>query len=197
MEQIIDFLTGWDQELMLHIHRLSSPFLDMLMAGITEKFNWIPLYMLLLYLLIRQFGWQAVYSIVAVVLLVVISDQLTSSFMKPFFQRYRPCHDPEIGHLVRIVTKCGGYYGFVSSHAANSFAVSTFFWFLFHGQHRGIWLLFIWPLVVSYSRIYLGVHYPLDIIGGALVGIFLGYLVYRFTLWLSGKVPFNFQITRN
>ena len=197
MEQIIDMVIQWDQQAMLFIHSHSGPFLDSLMAGITEKYNWIPLYLLLVFLLIRQFGWHALYSIVAVVLLVVISDQLTSSLMKPFFQRLRPCHDPEIGHMVRIITKCGGYYGFVSSHAANSFAVTTFFWCLFHTHTRWIVWIVLWPIVVSYSRIYLGVHYPLDILGGALVGVFLGYAMYRFMGWLSPKVPFSFRVTGN
>ena len=197
MEQIIEILVHWDQQVMLAIHGLSNPFFDQLMAAITEKYNWIPLYLLLVYLLVRQFGWHALYSIAAVVLLVVISDQLTSSFMKPFFQRFRPCHDPEIGHMVRIITKCGGYYGFVSSHAANSFAVTTFFWCLFHRRFPWIGWIVLWPLVVGYSRIYLGVHYPLDILGGALVGIVLGYMVFGFTRLASQKVPFNFRITGN
>lgn len=197
MESIFDIIVKWDQQILLFLHGLSSPFLDTLMAGATEKYNWIPLYLLLLYILYKNFGWQALYSIIAVVLLITLSDQITSSFMKPFFQRYRPCHDPEIGHLIRIVTKCGGSYGFVSSHAANSMALSTFFWLIFKEKYRWIIWIFIWPLLFSYSRMYLGVHYPLDILGGTLVGILLGYLVFRFTKWASGKVPFAFSPTEN
>lgn len=193
MEQVLEFLDQVDKDLLLFLHNQSSPFLDVAMVAITEKHIWIPLYLLLIFALIRQFRWQAVYSIAAVILLVILSDQLTSGFMKPFFGRFRPCHDPEIGHLIRIIRRCGGEFGFVSSHAANSFSVSTFFILLFHKSHRYIWWLLIWPLLFSYSRIYLGVHYPLDVLGGALVGIGLGWLVYRATEKLSEKVPIEFR----
>ncbi len=193
---MLEYLDQIDKELLLYLHRQSTPFLDTLMAGITEENNWIPLYLVLLIALFRQFGWQGIYSMVAVILVVVISDQLTSSFMKPFFGRYRPCHDPEIGHLITIVTKCGGPYGFVSSHAANSCAVSAFFILLFHKSHRYVWWLVVWPFLFSYSRIYLGVHYPLDILFGGLTGLGIGWLMYQGTAVLSRKVPFAFTPVR-
>jgi undecaprenyl-diphosphatase len=192
MDQIFEILDQIDKDALLFIQSQSSPFMDTLMAGITEKYNWLPLFLLLILVLFRQFGWQAIYSLIALALLITLTDQLTSSFMKPYFGRFRPCHDPEIGHIVRIVTKCGGLYGFVSGHAANSIAVTTFFILLFSKSHRYIWWLLIWPLAFSYSRIYLGVHYPLDILGGALIGILLGYLVFFGTKKLSGVVPFGF-----
>lgn len=197
MEQLFEFLDHLDKDLLLYLQSQNTPLMDTLMAGITSKYNWLPLYLLLLLALFRQFRWQAVYSVVAVVLLVILSDQITSSLIKPLFGRFRPCHDPEIGHLVRIVTKCGGLYGFVSGHASNSFAVTTFFLLLFHKTHRYVWWLLIWPIFVSYSRIYLGVHYPLDILGGALVGIILGYLVFVGTSKLSLKLPFGFTPVRH
>jgi len=197
MEQLFEFLDHLDKDLLLYLQSQNTPLMDTLMAGITSKYNWLPLYLLLLLALFRQFRWQAVYSVIAVVLLVILSDQITSSLIKPLFGRFRPCHDPEIGHLVRIVTKCGGLYGFVSGHASNSFAVTTFFLLLFHKTHQYVWWLLIWPIFVSYSRIYLGVHYPLDILGGALVGIILGYLVFVGTSKLSLKLPFGFTPVRH
>ena len=192
MEQVLEFLDHIDKELLLYLHHHSTPFLDVAMVAVTEKYNWIPLYLILILALVRQFGWQAVYSMVAVILLVIISDQLTSGFMKPFFGRFRPCHDPEIGHLIRIIRRCGGEFGFVSSHAANSFSVSTFFILLFRKTHRYVWWILIWPILFSYSRIYLGVHYPFDILCGAVIGIGLGWLVFWGTGKLSEKVPFEF-----
>jgi undecaprenyl-diphosphatase len=192
MEQVLEFLDHIDKELLLFLHKQSTPFLDVAMVAVTEKYTWILLYLILILALIRQFGWQSVYSIVAVILLVIISDQLTSGLMKPFFGRLRPCHDPEIGHLIRIIRRCGGEFGFVSSHAANSVSVSTFFILLFRKSHRYVWWILIWPLLFSYSRIYMGVHYPLDVLCGAVVGIALGWLVYWGTEKLSEKVPFEF-----
>jgi undecaprenyl-diphosphatase len=192
MEQVLEFLDHIDKELLLFLHKQSTPFLDVAMVAVTEKYTWILLYLILILALIRQFGWQSVYSIVAVILLVIISDQLTSGLMKPLFGRLRPCHDPEIGHLIRIIRRCGGEFGFVSSHAANSVSVSTFFILLFRKSHRYVWWILIWPLLFSYSRIYMGVHYPLDVICGAVVGIALGWLVYWGTEKLSQKVPFEF-----
>ena len=193
MEQLLEFLDAYDKELLLFLHNQSSDIMDFLMANITQKYHWIPLYLILIAALFKEFGWQGLYSVVAVILLVVISDQLTSSFMKPFFGRFRPCHDPEIGHLIRIITRCGGEYGFVSSHAANSFSVSTFFVLLFSKTYRFAWWLILWPLLFSYSRIYLGVHYPLDVLCGALVGIGLGYLGFILTRKFSMIVPFEFE----
>lgn len=197
MEQIFDLLLQWDRQLLLSIQGHHSSFSDLLWAGITEKYYWIPLYLLMLYILFRYLGWQALYVLVALTLLITLSDQLTSSVMKPLFGRLRPCHDPEIGHLVRIVTKCGGTYGFVSSHAANSFAVCTFFWLIFKQRFPWIMALFVWPLLVSYSRIYLGVHYPLDVLGGAVTGAVLGYLIFLGTRWFSKKIPFQFRPIEN
>jgi undecaprenyl-diphosphatase len=196
MEQILEFLDQIDKDMLLYLHSIHSDFLDIFMANVTKKYNWIPLYIILLVSLFRQFGWQAIYSIIAVILLVTISDQLTSSFMKPFFGRFRPCHDPEIGHLIRIITRCGGEYGFVSSHASNSFSVATFFILLFNRTHTYVWWLLIWPFLFSYSRIYLGVHYPLDLLGGALVGVLLGFLIYHGTRRVSRIIPFNFIPTK-
>ena len=196
MEELLNQINQWDQQLVLAAHDLGRPLLNDLMLGITEKYNWIPLYALLLYLLVRNYCLQALYSVISVVLVIILADHFTSSFMKPFFGRLRPCHDPAIGHLIVVLEKCGGQFGFASSHAANSFAVTSFFWYTFKKQYRWLPLLFIWPLVVSYSRMYLGVHYLTDISVGALVGWLIGYLVFRGTQWAARKYSFAF-LTRN
>jgi undecaprenyl-diphosphatase len=110
-------------------------------------------------------------------LLIVLIDQTSVHLFKEVFHRLRPCHQPRISHLVHIVNNhCGGQYGFVSSHAANSFGFATFT-ILFFKNNRFSWFIFAWALLLSYSRIYLGVHYPSDIVGGWMLGIFWGLVI--------------------
>ena len=102
---------------------------------------------------------------------VMISDQVCSSILKPLIHRLRPCHEPSIQNLVHLVGNCGGQFGFCSSHAANTFALVTCLILLFSKQFNGIKYLYIWAIIVSYSRIYIGVHYPLDVLAGAGIGV--------------------------
>lgn len=185
METLIEF----DQALLLELNSHHSSFFDEVMYWVSHKFFWIPFYLLLVYLMIRRWGWNAVYVLVAIALVITLADRFTSGFMKPFFERPRPCHDPAIGHLVHTVHKCGGRYGFASSHAANVFGLASFLWLQLRKWYRWIGLLFAWAVLVSYSRVYLGVHYPGDITVGALVGIFFGWLVYWLYQRTAPKLP--------
>ena len=174
---------------MLWLNNLNLPWLDSLMLMVSHKFFWLPLYIALVLWLVWKEKWQTVYLLVAIALVVTVADRFTSGFMKPFFERPRPCHDPEIGHLVRIVGGCGGKYGFASSHAANVFGVAAFFWTLYGRHYKAMALLFPWAVLVSYSRVYLGVHYPTDITIGALVGILCGWAICSLWLWAQLKLP--------
>ena len=146
----------------------------------SSKFFWIPLYLLLLIVLIKKFGSKIYYPILAVVLLILLSDQL-SVFIKNKVQRLRPCHNPEMSNMVHMVNNdCGGAFGFVSSHACNSAALATFFILLFGLNNKKVFTISVfYCLIVSYSRIMLGRHYPLDIIGGWLLGALCGFLVFK------------------
>ncbi|MBN8703467.1 MAG: phosphatase PAP2 family protein [Bacteroidetes bacterium] len=157
---------------------MNSDWLDLVMLFCTQKFTWIPLYILLFYWLCRllKFNWKYI-AIVAVfvALAITLSDQLSVHLFKNVFLRFRPCHNADIAHLVHVVGKCGGAYGFVSSHAANTFAIATFLSLIaleFSYKKKKLFVvgIFSWALLVSYSRIYCGVHYPLDIVGGAILG---------------------------
>ena len=161
------------------------------MWWVSGKLSWLPLYVLILAGMILRFKWKTIYIVLSVTILITLSDQISAHVFKDIFQRLRPCHNPEISGLIHLVNDyCGGKYGFVSSHAANSFAMATFTACLFRIKGYA-WFIFLWATLVSYSRIYLGVHYPGDIIGGAVLGFFLGILVYKLYLLIDKRFLFT------
>jgi undecaprenyl-diphosphatase len=128
-----------------------------------------------------------------IALVVTLADQISVHAFKEVFQRLRPCHNPELQDIVHLVNnKCGGQYGFVSSHAANTFAVAFFLKKLFAQKQFSIFIIF-WAAIVSYSRIYLGVHFPLDVIGGAVLGTLIGIMVFYLYRYTSKKLSNKFN----
>jgi len=147
------------------------------MYWISDRLIWIPLYLFFVFLIIKKYKTGSIWILLLVALMMVISDQL-SVLIKNLVERPRPCHNGQIEAFVHLVNnKCGGPFGFVSSHAANSFTIAVFLIPFMRSYSRffGGAILF-WAAIVSYSRIYLGVHYPGDVIFGALLGILTGYL---------------------
>jgi undecaprenyl-diphosphatase len=176
MTDAVHSIVSADQELFLWLNGLHTPWLDTVMYWITYKYTWIPLYILLIALTIRAEGWKkGGFIVIAVVLAVAVADKVTSGFMKPYFLRLRPCHDPSIQIVMHHVTDCGGMYGFASSHASTSFALAVAWFSLLRRQVPQMVFLFLWAAVYAYSRVYVGVHYPLDILAGTLVGLLVGY----------------------
>lgn len=176
MERIIEL----DRKLFLELNSsFHNPWLDQLMMFLSSTAAWIPLYLVLLYMIIRHFKKETWLVLLAVTLTIVLADQITSTIMKPFFERLRPTHDPELQNLVHVVDQYRGRkYGFASSHAANTFGVATLMWLFFKIYRPWIGLLFIWALGVGYTRIYLGVHFPGDILAGDLVGFLCALAAY-------------------
>lgn len=172
---MLDALTRTDQQWLLWLNGHNSPFFDGLMYAISGRAEWIPLYLILIAFIIWKFRWKSVWIILAVIIMITLSDQV-SNLIKSGVKRPRPCKDPEIANLVHLVRNyCGGAFGFVSGHAANAFSLAAFISLLF----RNRWVsagMTGWAILVSYSRIYLGVHYPGDIIGGALLGILIAWM---------------------
>ena len=174
---MIEYLDKIDRSIFLFLNGIHSPFWDKVMFWISGDTSWIFLYIIMLIGLAVKYRWKMIFIVIAISLTITASDQFSVHFFKEVFERLRPCHNLEISELVHLVNNhCGGKFGFVSSHAANTFALAMLTSGLFRNKYF-TWFIFIWAAIVSYSRIYLGVHYPGDIIGGALLGVFIGWLM--------------------
>ncbi|MEK6781241.1 MAG: phosphatase PAP2 family protein [Bacteroidota bacterium] len=185
METIIEL----DKKLFLLLNGFHSDSVDHIILLATKTQFWTPLYLFLIYLIFKKFNTKGWLVLVGVALSILLSDQITSGIMKPFFERLRPSQDPSLQGLVHLVDGYkGGLYGFASGHAANTFATACFVWLLFKNQYRWIWTIFIWAGCMTYTRIYLGVHYPGDILVGGIVGLGCGYSGYRFYCWIKNKL---------
>lgn len=157
------------------------------MYWISSPIIWIPLYLFFIYLIYKNFPKQWWIYTIVLVISVGLSDWISVNLFKEVFQRLRPCHNIDLKGVVHIVRDhCGGRYGFVSSHAANMFSIAIFLTWLLKGRIKyiGLWL-FAWASIIGYSRIYLGVHYPADIIAGALLGGGISTLFYFIIHWLA------------
>lgn len=178
-----------DTQLFIYLNSLGSETYDGLWLLITKQVNWIPFFLLLFYLIYKKLGIkQTGYLLIFVAVLILATDQITNLF-KYTFQRPRPCNNPEINSFIRIVQSRSSF-SFFSGHAANTMAVAVFLYHIFRKQFKYFWLLFLWPLIFAYSRIYLGLHYPIDILSGYLCGLILGSLMYKAYKWAqkTGKI---------
>jgi len=176
---MLEKILSLDTELFVYLNGLGSETFDGFWLMITKQYNWIPLFLLLLYLIYKKLGAkQSMYLLLFVAILLVLTDQ-TANLFKNGFQRLRPCNNPEINSFIRIVQSRNSF-SFFSGHATSSMGVATFLYLIFKKDFKYFWLLFLWPLIFAYSRIYLGLHYPLDIISGYFCGAILAFLMFKF-----------------
>jgi len=173
---LVQWLENLDRILFILIqHDSDHAILDRLMPFLRDPYTWIPLYAFMLYYAIRKTGPATWPFILLSLLTVAITDSVTTQVLKPLIGRLRPCHDPVLSSVIREVIECGGLYSMPSSHAANHFGLASFWYFSIRTMSGKEWRwLWIWAAAVSYAQIYVGKHYPFDIIAGLVMGCITG-----------------------
>lgn len=186
---MLSTLEQLDRSFFLLLNSLNSPFWDNVMWLISGKFIWIPLYMFILYMVWKKYDRRIWLIIPLIALAITFADQLSVHAFKETFMRLRPCHEPSLSGMVHLVNgSCPGKYGFVSSHAVNSFSAAALSLLLLRKRWFTITIV-IWASLVGYSRIYLGVHYPGDVVAGAMVGLLIGWMFYHLWCIINARFP--------
>jgi len=181
---MLNFLRTLDEELLLFFNGLHSPWLDSVMISLTDGRAWLPLFLFTIIFILVKYKYRGLYVLLFVGLVITLGDQISSSLLKPLVGRLRPSHEPHLEGILHIVNNYrGGLFSFVSSHATNSFGVATILWLLIGKPHKWILVFFGWAAVFSFTRIYLGVHYPADVLAGALLGASIAFGIY----WATKK----------
>ncbi|MCX6304796.1 MAG: phosphatase PAP2 family protein [Bacteroidetes bacterium] len=184
---MLETLKSIDQGLFLFLNGLHTPFFDAIMFWGTNSLTWLPLYVLMLYLVIRRYKWQAIWIVLFAILMIIVSDQL-SNFFKDFIERPRPTYEPGLKGVHTVNGYLGGQHGFYSAHASTNLAIAVYLIILLERPFRFFpMLMLIWAIFISYTRIYLGVHYPGDILAGWIAGGLIGWGFGQLCGWFIRK----------
>jgi len=185
---MLETLINWDQQLFFFLNGLHTDWLDAVMYWFTNKKVWVLFYIILVVWMVKEYKWQGIIFVLGAAAAAGLADLVISGFMKDFFQRFRPSRDPQFEGMVHIVNGyTGGRFGFASSHAGTSFALATFIFLLFRENYKWIVWIFLWAAVMAYTRVYLGVHYPGDILVGGIIGTILGWAMYKLCIWVRQR----------
>jgi len=185
---MLEQLLQYDKELFLFLNNLGMPIWDNFWLVVTNKLTFIPLYAILLFLVYKRLGLKALLIIVVVAVMITFTDQITNLFKYIIAKRPRPCREEDMQEVMRFIAPRCGRYGFFSGHSSNTMAVAVFIGLLLKPYYKKlIFLLLFWSATVAYSRIYVGVHYPLDIICGMSFGALTGFGFYKLQLFLSQR----------
>ena len=179
-----------DRSLIVYLNGIHNPMFDTIMHYVSGKLIWAPLFLWVLYLVFTKYNLKTLLIfILSAGLTVLLADRISVELFKNVFERLRPCHNGEIGQLMHLYDDhCGGQFGFVSSHATNFFGLAVLFALVLKNKVKGIVpLMLFWAALIGYSRIYLGVHYPADVVGGAILGSIIGFLTYYIFLVAKRK----------
>ncbi|MBI5541104.1 MAG: phosphatase PAP2 family protein [Bacteroidia bacterium] len=187
---MIEYLNQLDTQLFLFLNGLNNSFFDPIMYWLSDKDIWIPFYFLIAFLIIRHYKKDSILILVFAIVALVLCDQGASHLIKVLVERLRPSHEPALEGLVHMSSAGpGGMYGFVSSHTANAIGMAVFFWLALDKSFKILkYVIFIWAILVSYSRIYNGVHYPGDVICGAILGAVISFGMYKLYLYTNKKL---------
>src|SRR5690554_5758559 len=179
-----------DKEIFLAINQgLSNTFFDWLLPILRNPFTWAPLYLFVIIFFIKHYGKMGIIIVLCTLANFGISDAVSSHLVKKNIERVRPCNDIEFKDQVKLRVRCGSGYSFTSSHATNHFAMAFFWIVLFRRKWKHIlWLGILWASLISFSQIYVGVHYPFDILGGAVLGAMIG----LFSGWVFKRLAPHF-----
>jgi len=190
---MLDYLIQLDTQLLEWVHaHLHSSWSDAIVPYLRNKYVWIPVYVFILGFMLFNFRTKGVIWVLGLLFVVGLVDTTSSKFIKHSVKRLRPCHTEQVQEHLDLLVPCGGLYSFTSSHAANHFGMSFFIFFTLGRVIKRIkWPVLIWAALVSFAQVYVGVHYPLDILGGSIVGFVIGgALAWYFNLrWAFDKEP--------
>lgn len=173
---IINDLLKFDHKVWYHINVLwQNGLMDLVAPVLREPRTWIPLYLFLAIFMPYKYKKKGLYWCLAFLITFALSDYTSASIIKPLVQRVRPCNDTGLRHTIHLIVDCGSGYSFPSTHATNHFALAFFMIMTLRRQYKWVWLpAFLWAFTISYAQVYVGVHYPLDVSCGALLGILIG-----------------------
>lgn len=183
---MLEKIIALDKQLLVFLNSFGSETFDPFWLIITQKVNWTPFFLLLLFLVYKKLGTKQTLIIVLFVAVLLTLNNTFTDLVKNYFQRIRPCNDIDIKEIIRNV-KPSQTFSFFSGHAANSSAAMVFLFLVMRKFYKNFWWIFLYPLIFAYSRIYLGLHFPTDILTGYIVGCSLGYLIYKIYQFFQKK----------
>lgn len=175
---MLDHLINFDHQFFLAINQgLANPLFDWLMPLLRNKYFWFPLYLFLIIFLVKKYGKNGILCIIFLLITFAIADSFSAALIKPWVERLRPCNEPGFNASIRSLVACGTGFSFPSSHAANHFAIAAFLSTVFARRWSPLyWLAYCWAFSIAFAQVYVGVHFPIDVTVGALLGTGIGYL---------------------